>query len=101
MPDTITSSAYLSVKFNLDRDGEKSSRTINLPEPKTNVVALNAARDQFVTDFNAITGHQYLIQPSSWRDTDDSEEAWQIDTEADIPIEFELKQSTSTKLGGS
>lgn len=101
MPDTITSSSYLSVKFNLDRDGDKTSRTINLPEPKTNLITLNEARDQFLTDFNAISGHQYLIQPSNWRDTDDSEEAWQLDSEADFPIEFELKQSTSTKLGGS
>lgn len=99
MADTITSSSYLTIKFPLTKDNETTSRSINVPNPKSNIVELNQARSTILTTMRSIDGIQYLFQPSNWRDTDEEEEAWQLGSEDSI--EFELTSTTKTKLGGT
>lgn len=96
MADIVTSTAYLSVKFPLVRDGEESSRSITLPNPTDNMMALGTFKEQFLTAFAQIDGYEYLFQPTNWRDDNDEDSAWGLDSSKSI--EFEVVQTTRTKL---
>lgn len=96
MADTITTTSYLTIKFPLTRDGEESSRSISLPNPVVNSVTLATFKENFLTALEGITGYQWIFQPTNWRDDDDQDNAWQLNTSKNI--EFELVQTTRTIL---
>lgn len=100
MADIVTSSTYLSVKIPLERDDEETSRTLSIPEPKTNVIQLKQGIASFMSFFESLTddGKLYFIQPSNWRDDDDEETAWSIKGGNVNNIEFELTETQKTKV---
>lgn len=99
MADTITSSMYLSVKIPLERDGEETSRTISIPNPKTNAIEITRAIPGWMNLLRSTDGAIYLFQPTSWRDDDDEESAWSIKGgAAEDVIEFEFTTTTKTNL---
>lgn len=67
--------------FELTRDDEQTTRTIDIPYAKTDTTsadiqaAVNNARNVFVTG-RATNGYDTFIQPAAWRDTNETEEQW-------------------------
>lgn len=96
MADTVTSSSYVSIKFPIIRNGEEAVRIISVPEAKSSIQDLKTGKSDFLNAIRTAIGIDYLIQPTNWRDTDETEEAWVLDTNRQP--EFEVKTSTSTIL---
>lgn len=100
MAQTIETSNYLSIKFPLTRNGEETSRTLNFPFPIELAGTIQTELNRIITKYSTIhsgspdfPGYQYLVQPTNWRDTDETEEAWQCDW---TKITAELVQTTKT-----
>lgn len=100
MAQTIETSNYLTIKIPLTRDGEETTRSINLPVPKELIGDVQTAFDNLITYFSSGDGANtinWLFQPTNWRDEDDAEEAWQC---ADLTkITYELVETTRTSGG--
>lgn len=63
--------------FELSRDGEKTTRNIEVPYPISDTNSLQAAVNQANATFtNEQSQMQYAIQPANWRDSNIAEEQW-------------------------
>lgn len=99
MADVITSSRYLTVKFPLQRGEERTSRSINIPYALQDVSEIRDVIPAWRTLVSGKSGYQWAIQPNGWRDTDQSEEAWQLTNINEV--EFELTTTTKVKIDSS
>lgn len=84
--------------FELERDDEKTTRSIDVPFPKTDTTSetLQAAVDSINTAFTAddSLASNLIVQPANWRDSNTQEEQWttkrvyyEITTTSSTPVE--------------
>ena len=84
--------------FELERDEEKTTRSIDVPFPKTDTSSetLQSAIDSINTAFTTASSvaANYIVQPANWRDTNTTEEQWtttrvyyEITTTSSTPVE--------------
>lgn len=75
--------------FTLQRGDEQTTRTINVPNPKTGEEDLQTILDtvaQNIVGQSAVAARgNKIIQPSNWRDSNTTEEEW---TTTDVKLEI-------------
>ena len=80
--------------FDLVRDGETTSRAIEIPYSKQENEFLQTAVNQADSIFASSTGNMNLfIQPANWRDSNDVEEQWTT-----TGVRYELISTTTTPI---
>lgn len=82
MPASVTDDFTMTFKIPLmHRDeSEVETRSISIPVPNTTMTDTQRqqALDDFRTNLADIENHEYLFQPTAWRDYDTTEQAWQL-----------------------
>lgn len=80
--------------FSLQRGDEATTRTIDVPYPKTDAeslqTAVNEANARFTTSTNA---QNLIIQPAIWRDSNDTEAQWTT-----TGVSYEIVTTTTTPV---
>lgn len=82
--------------FDLRRDEDEITRSIDIPFPKTEVsseelqTAVNTANTTFTDSSNAMNT---FIQPANWRDTNTAEEQWTT-----TGVRYEIVSTTTTPI---
>lgn len=82
--------------FDLRRDEDETTRSIDIPFPKTEVsseelqTAVNTANTTFTDSSNAMNT---FIQPANWRDTNTAEEQWTT-----TGVRYEIVSTTTTPI---
>lgn len=79
--------------FELVKDDETTTRTINVPYPKDPVSAESAIENAVSLAKNLFASEVYntMIQPSNWRDDNDTEEQWTV-----AGLKYEVIQTITT-----
>ena len=82
--------------FDLQRGDETTSRSIDIPYPKTDDTAelqtlVNTANAEYVTAATAYMN--VFVQPASWRDTNTAEEQWTT-----TGVRYEIVETTTTPI---
>lgn len=83
--------------FELERGEDKTTRSIEVPFPKTDTtgdagVALQNAVDS-INSALSVENFDLFIQPANWRDTNVTEEQWKT-----TKISYEVVTTTSTPI---
>lgn len=80
--------------FTLQRGEEETTRSIDVPFPKTDAENLQTAVNEANTRFTSSTQAQNLvIQPATWRDTNSQEEQWTT-----VGVSYEIVTTTTTPV---
>jgi len=80
--------------FTLQRGDEETTRTIDIPFPKTDAENLQTAVNEANTRFTTSNLAQNLIvQPATWRDNNDTEAQWTT-----TGVSYEIVTTTTTPI---
>ena len=92
MADKVTNSLDLKIEFTLQLGSDQKSRSITLPITNTAENVSTWWKNTFYDKFFA--NYKWIIQPTGWRDNDDTEEAWEC-----IEAVATIISKTETELG--
>lgn len=80
--------------FELSRDDERTTRSIEIPYPIENNASLQSAVDAANALYtNSSEQMNLFVQPSTWRDTNSSEESW-----ATTGVYYEKVTTTTSRV---
>lgn len=80
--------------FDLVRDGERTSRTLEFPNPVTDLEALQISVNRADSIYTSgEQGMNLLMQPANWRDTNVVEEQWTT-----VGVHYEVVQTAITPI---
>ena len=88
-----TTTTTIEVTFKLERNGESTTRKISFPQISAIAdyeTTFENVREKFKNEY------KYAIQPTSWRDNDLTEEAWQCKG-----VDFVIVTKTESEYGDS
>ena len=82
------------VVFSLQRGDETTTRTVDVPYPKTDAESVESIVSALNTTFTSSTqGQNLLIQPANWRDDNVEEKAWTT-----TGLVYEITTTTTTPV---